>query len=391
MDTSSLPSVTNSRVVLDRLLQAFANIPDSRQSGKVAHQLNEVLFCAFCAVLCDSNSFTDMADFARSQLAWLRQFVALKDGPASHDTFRNVFLMLKSESMVDILRSWCGPLMGKQIAIDGKTLRGTYSSEKGRATAHLLRAWVDAESISAGQVLCEEKSNEIEAIPRLLASLEIAGATVTIDAMGTQVAIAEQIHEAGADYVLSLKANQKGALEAVTRALNTTAAIEHPDLPSPPVAGALVHETLELSHGRCEKREYQLLGDLSGFGKSWKWAGLQAVGKVRREIQRSYDGPPVVETHYFLCSFKDDVERFAGLVRGHWSVENRCHWVLDVTFGEDHCQVRDRTAAHNFTVLRELVLQLLRAMPSNLSLRRKRKLAALDPEYRLQIINTLHA
>ena len=391
MDPSALPSTVDSYLVLSRLQQAFAEIPDTRQPSKVRHLLNEVLLCSFCAVVCDANSFTDMADFTASQIGWLRQFLVLKNGPPSHDTFRNVFLMLKAESMVGILNSWCGPLMGKQIAIDGKTLRGTHSGVEGRPLVHLLRAWVDERSISAGHVLCDVKSNEIEAIPRLLAGLEINGATVTIDAMGTQVAIAEQIHEAGADYVLSLKANQKGALEAVTHALNTPANLEQPDVPSQPVEGAMVYETLELSHGRCEKREYHLLDDLSAFGKSWKWAGLAAVGKVRREIQRSYDGPPVVETHYFLCSFKDDVERFARLVRGHWSVENRCHWVLDVTFGEDHCQVRDRSAAHNFSIMRELVLQVLRSVPSKLSLRRKRRLAALDPDYRLQIFNTLHA
>jgi predicted transposase YbfD/YdcC len=119
--------------------------------------------------------------------------------------------------------------------------------------------------------------------------------------------------------------------------------------------------------------------------------GLQAVGKVRREVQRSHDGPPLVEEHYFLCSFKDDVERFAQLVRGHWSVENRCHWVLDVTFGEDHCQVRDKNAAHNLSILRELVIKVLRDLPSSLSLRRKRRRAALNPDFRLQILGFLHA
>jgi len=381
--------------ILQRLRAAFGRLPDSRQRGKVLHRLDEVMLCAFCSILCDGESYTDMEDFAETQLCWLRGFLTLEHGAPSHDIFRNVFMMLQPQAVLDIFTAWCGPLAGLQVAIDGKTLRGARDAETGHQLVHLLRAWVDARSLSAGQVLCAEKSNEIEAIPRLLRALELRGATVTIDAIGAQTAIAAQINEAGADYVLALKANQGGAHQAIAAAFGDTPR-EAPEpgqsahcVPPPP--GALLCETLELSHGRCEKREYQLLGNLDWFAKSWKWAGLQAVGKVRREVQRGRDGEPLVEQHYFLCSFKDDVERFAALVRGHWSVENRCHWVLDVTFGEDHCQVRDRTAAHNFSLLRELAIKALRDHPGKLSLRRKRRRAALDPDYRLQILGLLHA
>jgi predicted transposase YbfD/YdcC len=235
----------------------------------------------------------------------------------------------------------------------------------------------------------------------LLRALELRGATVTIDAIdaigaiGAQTAIAAQIHEAGADYVLALKANQGSAHQAIASAFGDTPTEApepgQPELPAPPPPGALLRETLEPSHGRCEKREYQLLDNLDWFAKSWKWAGLQAVGKVRREVQRERDDEAQIEVHYFLCSFKGDIERFATLVREHWSVENRCHWVLDVTFGEDHCQVRDRTAAHNFSLLRELAMKALRDHPGKLSLRRKRRRAALDPDFRLQILGKLHA
>lgn len=381
--------------VLNRLRSAFANLPDTRQPGKVCHRLDEVLMCAFCAVMCDADCFTDMADFTETQLPWLRQFLTLEHGAPSHDVFRNVLMMVQPQALLDILARWCGSLQGLQVAIDGKTLRGTHDAELGRHRVHLLRAWVDAHGLSAGQVLCHEKSNELEAIPRLLTSLELRGATVTLDAMGTQPAIAAQMDDAGADYVLALKANQKAALAAVQAAFGDSDAtpLEPGEVrpPSPPPSGAVHTETLELSHGRCEHRHYQLLGELDWFHKSWKWQGLQAVGKVRREVQRSPAGAPLVEEHYFLCSFKEDVQRFASLVRGHWAVENRCHWVLDVTFGEDHCQVRDRTAAHNFSILRELVMKVLRDMPSKLSLRRQRRRAALDPSFRLQLLGALHA
>jgi predicted transposase YbfD/YdcC len=381
--------------VLHRLRSAFSLIEDTRQQSKVLHRLDEVLVCSFCAILCDADCFTDMEDFAKAQLPWLRSFLTLKHGAPSHDVFRNVFMMIKPQGMIDILSQWCGPLKGLHIAIDGKTLRGTYNAEMDRHSVHLLRAWVDARSLSAAQVVCEEKSNEIEAIPRLLAALELSGATVTIDAMGTQTAIAAQIHDAGADYVLSLKANQKNALKVVKAAFGDRPDPDpipgKPPESAPPAVGAVVVETLELSHGRCERREYQLLGDIECFAKSWKWQGLQALGKVRREVQRSHDGPPWIEEHYFLCSFKDDVNRFASLVRGHWSVENRCHWVLDVTFGEDHSQVRDKTAAHNFSIQRELAMKVLRDHPSKLSLRRKRRRASLDPNFRLELLGFVHA
>ena len=373
------------RQILQSLQARFAQIPDVRQPGKVLHRLDEVLMVALCSVLCDCDAFTDMEDFAQTQLPWLRRFLTLENGPPSHDVFRNVLLSLQPQALLDILTGWCGELTGKHIAIDGKALRGTYNAEKGRCLVHLVRAWVDASSLSAGQVTCAEKSNEIEAIPRLLEVLSLQGATVTIDAMGTQPAIAGQNHQAGADYVLALKANQKSAHQAVEAHFQELLETGQPCARHPAV------ETLELSHGRCERREYTITEELGWFHKSWKWAGLQSVAQVRRFIQRSHDGPMVEENHYFLCSLRADAQRLAKLVRGHWSVENRCHWVLDVTFGEDHCQVRDKNGAHNLSLLREMAMKALRNEPSKLSLRRKRRRAVLDPYFRLNLLASLHA
>lgn len=371
--------------MLKSLQSRFAQVPDTRQPGKVLHRLDEVLMVALCAVICDCDSFTDMEDFAQTQLAWLRGFLVLEHGAPSHDVFRNVFLALRPQELLDILTGWCGELSGRHVAIDGKTLRGTHNAEQGRHLVHLLRAWVDECSLSAGQVVCGEKSNEIEAIPRLLGSLSLGGATVTIDAMGTQGAIAEQIHGAGADYVLALKANQKGAFQAVE------AHFKQQPQASPASVRQHQSETLELSHGRCERRHHAITDQLDWFHKSWKWAGLQSVAEVRRSIQRNHESPLLEEVHYFLCSFKADVQRLARLVRGHWAVENRCHWVLDVTFREDHCQVRDQNGAHNLSILREMAMKALRNDPSKLSLRRKRRRAALDSNFRLLVLSALHA
>ena len=373
------------QLTLQSLQARFAQVPDVRQQGKVLHRLDEVLMVALCAVLCDCDSFTDMEDFAQTQLVWLRGFLTLENGAPSHDVFRNVLLALHPQVLLDILTGWCGDLRGKHVAIDGKALRGTHNAEHGKYLVHLVRAWVDEYSISAGQVTCAEKSNEIEAIPRLLDSLRLQGATVTIDAMGTQSAIAAQIHAAGADYVLALKANQKGALQAVE------AHFKEPTQASPTNARHRKSETLELSHGRCERRHYTITDELDWFHKSWKWAGLQSVAEVRRSIQRNHASPLLEEVHYFLCSFKADAPRLAKLVRGHWGVENRCHWVLDVTFREDHCQVRDANGAHNLSILREMAIKALRNEPSKLSLRRKRRRAALDPNFRIQLLAALHA
>ena len=365
---------------LVKLKRLFATLPDGRQPGKVAYPLPEVLMMALCAMLSDCGDFTEMEVFAETQEHWLKTFLSLPNGTPSHDVFRNVFMALSPEALLEILSTWGAELSGRHIAIDGKALRGTWDGASGKCLVHVVRAWVDAHGVSAGQVSCAEKSNELEAIPRLLDALVIKGAVITIDAAGTQCAIAEKIHEAGADYVLALKANQKNTLAAVENFFATT--------PAPALQRTV---TLEKKHGRCERREYSISADLSWFHKSWRWPGLVSVARVRRVIQRDKTGSPVTEVHYYLCSIPAEPERLAALVRGHWSVENRCHWVLDVVFGEDHSQVRDTAAAHNLSILREMALKALRNETSKGSLRSKRKRASLDPGFRLGLLLALQA
>jgi len=365
---------------LGKLRALFATLPDIRQGSKVAYALDEVLMMALCAMLSDCGDFTEMEVFAETQEHWLRTFLPLPNGTPSHDVFRNVFMALTPQALLAILTAWGAELSGQHVAIDGKALRGTWDGAAGKCQVHVVRAWVDAHSLSAGQVTCAEKSNEIEAIPRLLEALQLKGAVVTIDAAGTQCVIAEKIHEAGADYVLSLKANQKNTLAAVAEFFA-----------SAPRAALVRTVTLEKRHGRCERREYSISEDLSWFHKSWKWPGLRSVARVRRVVQRDKTGPPLTEVHYFLCSIPADAKRLAALVRGHWSVENRCHWVLDVVFGEDHSQVRDPAAAHNLSILREMALKALRNETSKGSLRSKRKRASLDSSFRLNLLLALQA
>lgn len=198
-----------------RLKQLLATLPDPRVVGRVLHALPEVLLTALCAMICDCEDYTDMGHFAQSQLGWLRQFIPLRNGAPSHDVFRNVFMALRPDDLLEIMELWVGDLDGKQVTIDGKVSRGAKDTSTGRSTLHILRAWVSEAGLSVGHEVCAEKSNELEALPRLLAKLQLHGAIVTIDAMGGHPDIARLIQDAGGDYILALKANEKEAHQTV--------------------------------------------------------------------------------------------------------------------------------------------------------------------------------
>lgn len=338
---------------------------------------------AFCAMLCGYDGFEEMALFCKLQLPWFKQFLELKNGVPSHDVFRNIFLMLKAEALADILRTWCGELSGQHVAIDGKALRGTYDQAAGKCTLHLLRAWVGAYSLSAGHVTCRQKSNEIEALPRLLATLQLKGAIVTIDAMGCQTNIVEELHGQGADYLIALKNNQKGTCKAVA------AHFEQLDAQSGKgtLATVLYDQREELSHGRFVLRECQVSADVAWYDKSWKWHGLRSVVRMRRLSHRGdQSGELVEEVHYFITSLPPNAKVIAKLIREHWSVENSCHHVLDVTYREDHCQVRDTNAAHGLSVMREMTASVLKRHPAKASINLKRRRAAIDDAFRNQLL-----
>lgn len=358
----------------------FRGLPDLRQEGKVRHPLGEVLTIAFCSMVCGYSHYTEMELFAESQEEWLSGFLELPAGPPSHDTFRNVFGGLCPEAFAGVLSEWSGrpALEGEQVRVDGKAICGT--------DVHLVRAWVDSLGLSVGQVACAEKSNEIEAIPRLLGALEIGGATVTIDAIGCQREIAGQIEAAGGHYLLALKGNQPEAHEAVRAHFEAGDAGDDA-------------RTEEFGRGRHEVRSCRVEHDLSFWPKSWRWDGLSCVARVRSEVcrpgNRGTDGSEAsCEDRYYLCSLPTEQaspDNILALARGHWAVENRCHWVLDVVFGEDGCPVRDNAAARNLSSMRGMVMALLKSDASKGSMRSKRQRAALDVAFRSKIIASLHA
>jgi predicted transposase YbfD/YdcC len=315
------------------------------------------------------------------RLDWLKTFLPLPGGAPSHDTFRRVFGLLDRNQFAAHLFRWTQALHeatgGKLIAIDGKTLRRTSATTSGLRALHLVTAWASENGLTPAQVACEEKSNEITAIPELLKLPDLKGCTVTIDAMGCQTAIAAQIVGQGAEYVLALKQNHPPLYAAVEGAFAVERAEAFANTPPGTVAYL---RTAEKDHGRLEIRQHWVLRDpalLASPNPTQAWANLAGLGLIER--QRHVAGTTTTECHYYLLSAPLPAADFAAAARSHWGIENRVHWVLDVTFREDACRVRAGHAARNLAVVRHLARNLLRQDASRKgSLVAKRFTAALD-------------
>jgi predicted transposase YbfD/YdcC len=354
----------------------FADLIDPRRETKnKLHKLGDIVMIVFCSVLSGIEDWVGMEEFAEQKEGWFRQFLELPNGIPSHDTLSDVFGRLCPVLFAEAFRRWVQvalpTLADDQICLDGKTLRG---SRNGDAAVHLVSAYAARARLVLAQRAVADKSNEVTALPDLLALLDLHGAVVTIDAMGCQRAIARQIVEAGADYVLALKDNHPTLNEDVTLWLDAEAARNR--LP--------VHETVDKDHGRVEVRRYVLSADLDWLEPKAAWAGLQAVGRV--ESHRVRGDHATTEYRYFLCSFVD-LPRFAAAVRDHWAIENGQHWVLDVQFGEDAHRARTGASAENLALIRRMALNTLRHNdPSKDSLRRRKLRASLNDDYRFQLI-----
>lgn len=359
----------------ESLLASLRIISDPRVNRTLRHPLESILFIAVCGVLCGAESWTDLEAFGASRREWFSQHVDLPNGIPSHDTFGRVFAQLDPQALQESLLLWVRAAAlrtpGEVVAIDGKTLRRSHL--RGERPLHLVSAWAHANHLMLGQVKTEEKSNEIEAIPRLLEMLDIKKCTVTLDAMGTQREIAQKIREKQADYVLCLKGNQ-GVFHEEVKAF-----WEDPKLPE---SDYLTHETLDKGHGRVEKRRYRISDQIQRLSIERNgWVGLKTIGMV--ESERIVGNHKSVERRLFLSSLGADAKLFAEAVRAHWKIENELHWSMDVLFGEDQCRVRVKHAAENFAILRRMALHLLkkeRSSPKQ-SVRGKRLKAAWEPAY----------
>ncbi len=376
---------------INALKQRFASFHDPRIPGKITYPLEEVLIIALCATLADCNHFTEMEFFADANQDWLRTFLPLKSGTPSHDIFRNVLTLIKPQALLEIMKEWAGELPDTHIIIDGKALRGTNQNPTSRASVFILRAYSRQAGISIGQALCEDKSNELGTLPTLLETLDLKGTLVSIDAMAGHPHIAEQLHAQGADWLLALKRNEKQTYEEIDHYFQThyPQAPETPDEPLPPChAGHTRYETLEQSHGRHEQRIYISVAPKTFYTRDWKWPGIQSITMVHRTTYRK--GPRSAlsqEVHYYLSTLPASTpEKLAESIRGHWQVENTCHHILDITYREDHCQVQDKQAAQNLSLLREMATKLHKLHPLEASIASKRKRAAFFPAFLSQVI-----
>jgi predicted transposase YbfD/YdcC len=363
------------------LVAHFADLVDPRVEGRTDHDLLDIVVLALCGVMSGAEGWDDIEAWGREREAWLRRFLRLRNGIPGHDTIRRVFEALSPLELERRFESWisgiCPAVAGRVIAIDGKALRGSGSIRRGQRALHLVSAYAAEYGLTLGQRACDEKSNEITAIAELLPVLALEGAVVTIDAMGCQTAIAEQITQARGDYVLAVKDNQPQLAEALR---DFFASVNRPGhLPRT----VNTFETLDKGHGRLETRRCCAVGELDWLdllGLKARWPKLASVACI--ESTRHIGDRVESDTRYVISSLPADAARLLHAVRAHWGIENGLHWCLDVTFGDDASPIRLRNAALNFAFLRRTALNLFRSDTSRkLSLPKKRKTAAWNPDY----------
>jgi len=365
-----------------RLATYFGMLRDPRVRGRCEHRLLDIVVMALCAVIANCDDWRRIAVFVQERKDWFARFLALPNGVPSHDTFERVFNRLDPSAFQKCFRAWVRAVTRfldlPHIAIDGKTLRGSGDRGADLGPLHLVSAWATEAHLSLGQVAVDEESNEITAIPRLLALLDLKGALVSLDAMGCQKDIAERIVRGGGEYLLTVKGNQGHLLEdiqeCVAKALDTAQ--------GPAYA---MHATTDKGHGRDEARLYTVIHDPAGIRDREAWPKLQTIGMCVSE--RTLAGETSSETRYFISSERLSAEAFAAATRNHWGIENHLHWQLDVTFREDENRVSQRHGAENLALIRRLALSLLKQEDSKQSMACKRLRAALSTRFLEKVLH----
>ncbi len=370
---------------IENLVRYFGAVEDPRCSGKVEHRLLDILVIAVSAVIACAESWDDIALYGRSKLTWLKTFLELPNGIASHDTFRRVFMLIDPDAFEAGFTAWVGSLAARfereVVAIDGKTIRRSFDQGREQSPLHVVSAWAGEQGLVLGQRCVDGKSNEITAVPDLLDQLALQNSIVTLDAMGCQTAIAEKILARGGDYLLTLKGNHKLAHKAVVEHFE-----QHCFRRGAP--GRADCDAFDDTHGRLVRRRVFASTEAASLDALSGWPGLRSVLAVEsiRSVNNTHRKVET-EIRYFLSSCPDSPAALAQAVRAHWAVENALHWVLDVTFREDDSRVRDRTAARNLALLRKIAINLVgHDQTTKASMRAKRKKAAWNDAYMLQLL-----
>lgn len=365
------------RLAAPALLDRFAALKDPRQQAKVLYPLPEILLLLLCAALAGADDLVEIELWGNQHLEFLRRFLPFTNGTPSHDTLGAVIGVLDPELFKRCFAAWVEGLREAEpdvVAIDGKTSRRTHARGQGREPLHLVSAWATRQRLVLGQEAVSGKSNEITAIPLLFERLALQGALVTIDAIGAQAAIAATIRARGGDYLLALKTNRPAMFKEIEAFF------------ADPTPGLLHrHETIEGDHGRIETRRHAVCHDVAWLSSDRRYPGelafpdLAMIGMIESTTERG--GKLEQERRFYLSSAKLDPEVFAQAARGHWGIENRLHWVLDVVFRDDLARLRTGHGPENMAVVKHMAMNLLRQAKPTTSLKNRRKLAGWNLNY----------
>jgi len=367
----------------------FESLSDPRHTRNRKHILADIAVIAVCGIICGCDGPTAIHRWAKHRESWLALHLALPNGIPSRDCIRRLLIVLKPEAFQRCFRAWIADAIlidsnnqGRLVAIDGKTCRGSHDQAKGLGALHIVSAWASEQGIALGQVATDAKSNEITAIPQLLGQIELAGTLITIDAMGCQKDIVEQIVAGKGDCVIAVKDNQPKLLAAIQAFFLDQLERDLKGLPH------RHHETREDGHGRIDERFYHLAKVPRDFAPAKGWPWVKAIGSAVR-ITRHGDGTESDEVRYYLSSRDLSGQRFGEAVRGHWGIESM-HWVLDVNFREDDSRTRERTLGNNLSWLRRFAVTLLKRHPDKDSLRGKMMSCMLNTDYLTQVLSLQH-
>lgn len=361
-------------------IHRFSEVTDPRIDRTKLHPLVNILVMALSSVLAGADGWDGMEMFAEMHLSWFSTFLDVPNGAPSADTFRRVFEVLVPEELEAAIVAWAtdlaDSLRGKVVAIDGKALKAAFDRARCATPLHLLHAWAVEEGLLLGQELVAGAPGEVKAIPELLKRLDIKGAVVTADANGCTAAVTDAVLKAGANYVLALKGNRSTLHQHVVELF---AKCEKNSF-----RGVATHRSTSSGHGRLEQRVVRVV-PCSEWPVSEKWKGLKAAVLIER-TRRIKGEDETRERHYYVTSLEADADRLAYCIRSHWGIENHLHWVLDVVFDEDHRRVRDEHSARNLALLSRFALSLLKRNPRKHSIAMKRRRAAWDPAYILELL-----